>query len=353
MNTAEHRKAIDKLDAEIVRLLNARTTHVLEIGASKSKTGQELYTPDRIKRLTDRLRRLNEGPISDESLRAIYREVISASLSLHGSMTVAYLGPEATYTHQAALGRFGASLNYAPQKTIADVFAEVTRKNADYGVVPIENSTEGVITHTLDLFVDSELKIVAQALMPINHCLIGKTKQSGIKRLYSHPQALAQCRAWIQAHLPQVEVVETSSTTRAAEFAGKERGAAAIASSLAADLYKLKIIQSGIQDNVGNATRFLILGRNSPDPTGADRTSLMFSIAHKTGALHKALEPFRRRRINMTKIESRPSKRKAWEYFFFVDIDGHEKDTKVANALKSLSDHCSLVKVLGSYPTMD
>jgi len=353
MTIAQRRKLIDKLDAEIVRLLNERTTLALEIGEEKAKSGEELFTPDRVKRLIDRLSKLNKGPLSDDSLRAIYREVISGSLAQHKTMTIAYLGPEATYTHQAALNRFGASLNYAPQKTIADVFAEVERKSADYGVVPVENSTEGVVTHTLDMFVDSDLKVVAQALMPIKHCLIGKVKLSGVKRLFSHPQALAQCRGWIQTHLPKAEIVETSSTTRAAEEASKQKASAAIASSLAAEVYRLKVIDEGIQDSVGNMTRFLVLGRKSPEPSGDDRTSVMFSIAHKAGALHKALEPFRRRRINMTKIESRPSKRKAWEYFFFVDIEGHEQDRKVANALASLAEHCSLVKVLGSFPTMD
>ncbi len=352
MPIARRRQLIDKLDAEIVRLLNERTALVLEIGEEKIRADEELYTPGRIKALIDRLSNLNEGPLSDASLRAIYREVISGSLAQHKTMTIAYLGPAATYTHQAALNRFGSSLDYAPQKTIGDVFTEVARGSADYGVVPIENSTEGVVTHTLDMFVDSDLKIVAQALMPINHCLIGKTKLKGVKKLFSHPQALAQCRGWIQEHLPHVDVVETSSTTRAAEHAATEKGAAAIAGSLAAEIYKLKVIQAGIQDSLGNTTRFLVLGRKSPDPTGDDRTSIMFSIAHKAGALHKSLEPFRRRRINMTKIESRPSKRKAWEYFFFVDIEGHEKEPKVARAIASLSEHCSLVKVLGSYPTM-
>jgi len=353
MTIAQRRKIIDKLDAEIVRLLNERTSLVLEIGEEKARTNQELYTPDRIKVLVDRLARLNKGPLSDESLRAIYREVISGSLAQHKTMTIAYLGPAATYTHQAALNRFGASLNYAPQKTIADVFAEVERASADYGVVPVENSTEGVVTHTLDMFVDSDLKIVAQALMPINHCLISRIKRGGIKKLFSHPQALAQCRGWIQTHMPDAEIVETTSTTRAAERAKEEKASGAIASSLAGEIYKLKVLESGIQDSAGNMTRFLVLGRKSPEPSGDDRTSVMFSIAHKSGALHKALEPFRRRRINMTKIESRPSKRKAWEYFFFVDIEGHEKDAKVARALESLGEHCSLVKVLGSFPTME
>jgi len=331
-------------------LLNDRTRHVLEIGSLKLKQGEEIYAPHRELAVLQRAARLNKGPMTDESLRAIYREIMSSALSLEKSMTIAYLGPEATFTHQAAIRRFGASLRYSPQKTIADVFAEVSRNRADYGVVPVENSTEGVVTHTLDMFVDSDLKIVAQIVMPIQQCLIGKTGRNSIKTLYSHPQPLAQCRTWIQNNLAEAEVIETSSTTRAAEMAAKEKNSAAIASSLAAERYKLQILEADIQDNSANMTRFFVLGRQCSPPTGRDRTSVMFSIADRVGALYRALAPFRRFRINMTKIESRPSKRKAWEYFFFVDCDGHMSDSKVAKALSMLGEHCSYVKVLGSYP---
>jgi chorismate mutase / prephenate dehydratase len=249
--------------------------------------------------------------------------------------------------------RFGSSLHYSAQKTIADVFGEVARKRADYGVVPIENSTEGVVTHTLDMFVDSELKIVAQIVMPIQQCLVGNCKRNQIKKLFSHPQALAQCRLWLQNNLPHVEVIETSSTTRAAEFAAENGNAAAIASALAAERCKLRILQADIQDNSENVTRFLVLGRQIGPPTGQDRTSLMLSIAHEVGALHRALAAFRRHRLNMTKIESRPSKRKAWEYYFFVDCDGHMHDKRVAKAIELLNEHCHLVKVLGSYPKIE
>lgn len=353
MNISEHRKAIDNLDEEIVRLLNERTRHVLEIGTLKLKQGEEIYAPHRELAVLQRLVKLNNGPITEESLRAIYREIMSSALSLEKSMTIAFFGPEATFTHQAAIRRFGASLRYSPQKTIADVFAEVSRNRADYGVVPVENSTEGVVTHTLDMFVDSDLKIVAQIVMPIQQCLIGKTPRDAIKKLYSHPQPLAQCRTWIQNNLPDAEVVETSSTTRAAELAGKEKGSAAIASSLAAERYNLQVLESDIQDNSGNMTRFFVLGRHCSPPTGHDRTSIMFSIVDKVGALHAALAPFRRFKLNMTKIESRPSKRKAWEYFFFVDCDGHYEDKKVADAIKQLGEECNFLKVLGSYPNVE
>jgi chorismate mutase/prephenate dehydratase len=354
MSIPEHRKAIDKLDAQIVRLLNDRTRHVLEIGDIKLKAGEEIYAPHRERAILQRICKLNSGPITNESLRAIYREIMSSALSLEKSMTIAYLGPEATFTHQAAIQRFGASLRYSAQKTIADVFSEVTRSRAEYGVVPVENSTEGVVTHTLDMFVDSELKIVAQIILPIQHCLVSNCKRDEIQKLYSHPQTLAQCRSWVQNHLPNAEIIETSSNARSAEFAAKEKKSAAIAGSLAAERYGLRILESDIQDNSANATRFLVLGRQcTTPPTGNDRTSFMLSIHHTVGALHEALAPFRRYRLNMTRIESRPSKRKAWEYYFFVDCEGHLQDRKVANAIVQLQKQCNLVKILGSYPNGD
>jgi chorismate mutase/prephenate dehydratase len=301
----------------------------------------------------NRICRRNQGPITNESLRAIYREIMSSALSLEKSMTVAYLGPEATFTHQAAIRRFGSSLRYASQKTITDVFAEVSKDRADYGVVPIENSTEGVVTHTLDMFVDSDLKIVAQIVLRVQHCLLGNCRRPQIKKLFAHPQSLGQCRGWVQANLPRVEIIETSSNARSAELAAKENESAAIAGVLAAEKYGLRVLEHDIQDNAANATRFLVLGRQCSPATGHDRTSLMFSIADQVGALYRALAPFRRYRINMTKIESRPSKRKAWEYFFFVDCDGHMSDRKVAKAITLLNEHCSYVKVLGSYPNAE
>src|SRR5437773_6000152 len=353
MNIPEHRKAIDKLDAQIVKLLNERTKHVLAIGEIKLKAGEEIYAPHREGAVLHRICRLNPGPMSNESLRAVYREVMSSALSLEKSMTIAYLGPEATFTHQAAIHRFGASLRYAPQKTITDVFSDVSKSRADYGVVPVENSTEGVVTHTLDMFVDSELKIVSQIVLPVQHCLLSNCRRVQIKKLFAHPQALGQCRAWVQNHLPRAEIIETSSNARSAEFAAKEKESAAIAGVLAAEKYGLPVLESDIQDNAANATRFLVLGRQCSPPTGKDRTSLMFSIVDKVGALYRALSPFRRYRINMTKIESRPSKRKAWEYFFFVDCDGHMSEGKLAKALNLLGEHCSYVKVLGSYPNAE
>src|SRR5258708_25334075 len=353
MNIPDHRKAIDKLDGQIVKLLNERTRHVLAIGEIKRKAGDEIYAPHRERSVLTRISRKNPGPITTDSLKAIYREIMSSALSLEKSMRIAYLGPEATFTHQAAIRRFGASLTYSPQKTITDVFTEVSKNRADYGVVPIENSTEGVVTHTLDMFVDSDLKIVAQIVMPVQHCLISRSRKSRIKKLFAHPQSLGQCRRWVQANLPRVEIIETSSNARSAEFAARDKDSAAIAGVLAAEKYAVPVLEHDIQDNAANATRFLVLGRQCSPPTGKDRTSVMFSIVHQVGALYRALAPFRRFRINMTKIESRPSKRKAWEYFFFVDCDGHFHDRRVAKALSLLGEHCSYVKVLGSYPNVD
>ena len=353
MSLSEHRQAIDQLDAQIVKLLNERTRHVLAIGEIKLKAGEEIYAPHRERAVFERVCTQNSGPITNDQLRAIYREVMSSALALEKTMVIAYLGPEATFTHQAAIRRFGSSLKYASQKTIADVFTEVGKKRADYGVVPVENSTEGVVTHTLDMFVDSDLKIVSQIILPVQQCLMSNSPRAQIKKLYAHPQSFAQCRGWIQNHLPRVEIIETSSNARSAEFAAQEKNSAALGGVLAAEKYGLQILEQDIQDNAANATRFLVLGRQCSPPTGDDRTSLMVSVADKSGALHQAIAAFRRFKINMTKIESRPSKRKAWEYFFFIDCAGHFQDAKVAKAIALLGEHCNFVKILGSYPNVE
>jgi len=353
VSISKHRQAIDRLDARIVRLLNDRTKHVLAIGDIKLAAGEEVYAPHREQSVLKRVCTLNRGPMTDDQLRAVYREVMSSALALEKTMTIAYFGPEATFTHQAAIQRFGSSLKYSPQKTIADVFTEVSKKSADYGVVPVENSTEGVVTHTLDMFMDSDLKVVSQIVLPVQQCLLSNSPRKQIKKLYVHPQSLAQCRGWIQTHLPAAELVETSSNARSAELAAREKSTAAIAGVLAAEKYGLRILETDIQDSADNATRFLVLGRQCSPPTGDDRTSLMLSVADKAGALHEAIAAFRRYQINMTKIESRPSKRKAWEYFFFIDCEGHAQDRRVAKAIQLLGQHCNFVKVLGSYPNME
>ena len=353
MNISEHRQAIDQLDAQIVTLLNERTRHVLAIGDIKLKAGEEIYAPHRERAVFDRVCSHNQGPMTNDQLRAIYREVMSSALALEQTMTIAYLGPEATFTPQAAIRRFGSSLSYAAQKTIGDVFTEVSKHRADYGVVPVENSTEGVVTHTLDMFVDSDLKIVSQIVLRVQQCLMSNSPRERLKKLFVHPQSLAQCRGWIQTHLPKVEIIETSSNARSAELAAAEKGAAAIGGALAAEKYQLRILEQDIQDNAANATRFLVLGRTCSPPTGDDRTSLMISVADKAGALHQAIAAFRKQKINLTKIESRPSKRKAWEYFFFIDCAGHVQDGKLAKAIELLGQQCNFVKILGSYPNTE
>jgi chorismate mutase/prephenate dehydratase len=362
VNIPEHRQAIDQLDAHIVRLLNERTRHVLAIGDIKLAAGEEIYAPHRERAVFERVCEANAGPMTDEQLRAIYREIMSSALALEKTMTIAYLGPEATFTHQAAIRRFGSSLRYASQKTIADVFTEVAKNRADYGVVPVENSTEGVVTHTLDMFVDSDLKIVSQIVLPISFCLAAKlpsVKMAEIRKIFAHPQAMAQCRSWIQKNLPSVEVIETSSNAQSALSTAflrnpkQFRHIVAVTGTLAAEKYGLRILEQNIQDNAANATRFLVLGRQCSPPTGDDRTSLMVSVSDKVGALHEAIAAFRKFKINLTKIESRPSKRKAWEYFFFIDCDGHAQDKKVAKAIEHLGEHCNFVKILGSYPNTD
>lgn len=344
------RSKIDAIDSKLVRLLNERTKLVLEVGKVKHEVGEEFYAPHREEAVFRRVTGKNNGPLPDNSLRAIYREIISSSLALEKPLVIAYLGPEATYSHMAAVKNFGASLRYEPLPSIADVFTDVSKGRADYGVVPIENSTEGAVTHTYDMFVDSELKICAQILLPIRHNLMSAGRRDQIKKLYSIGQVFAQCRQWLQVNLPQVEMIEVSSSTRAAEIAKTDPQAGALASALAAEKYRLTIHDANIQDSSENVTRFLVIGRKSSARTGHDKTSLMFSVQDRVGALHDCIQAFKRCRINMTKIESRPNRKKAWEYYFFVDVLGHADDARVKKALAELAKHTMFVKILGSYP---
>lgn len=352
MDLNQLRAQIDQIDGEIVERLNRRTELASEIGRIKREQGGEIYVPKREEEVFAKITALSRGPLGAPALRAIYREVISAAIALEKTTTVAYLGPPATFCHQAALKSFGASLEYYPRPSVSDVFAAVERGDADYGVIPIENSTEGSVSHTLDMLAESELKILSQVFLEISHHLIARAPISGIRRVYSRDQALAQCRRWLQTHLPKAEFTECSSTARAVQIAAEEEGAAAIASSLAADLYGVPVVAPNIQDKADNTTRFFVMGRKSSGALGGgrDRTSLLISISDSPGALHASLEPFSRRGINLCKIESRPSKRRVWDYYFFVEIVGHHDDGPVQEALGELRRHCSLVKWLGSYP---
>ncbi len=353
MTLGEIRSRIDEIDAQLLDLLNQRADLVHEVGVLKKRDGVSIYAPEREEKLLRSLMELNErrkGRLPAIAVRAIYREIMSASFALEKGLTIAYLGPIATWSHQAAREKFGASVDYSPQSSIAEVFNVVARGKADYGVVPIENSTEGAVSYTLDQFMDSELRVCAQFLLKIENNLIAKVPREKIRTVYSHPQVIGQCRQWLRHNLPDVDLVEVSSTTRAAELASKEPDSAALAGCMAAEVYHLDILESSIQDSPNNTTRFLIIGPNGCPPTGDDKTSIMFSVQDKPGALFSALAPFKDLRINMSKIESRPSKRKAWEYFFFVDVDGHADDPALVKALAELQKHCSFVKILGSYP---
>jgi chorismate mutase/prephenate dehydratase len=347
------RSKIDEIDAKLVRLLNARTKFVLEIGKIKHASSGEIYAPDREEAVLRKIVEQGTGPLPAESLRAIYREVMSASLALEKPLVIAYLGPEASYSHLAVIKKFGSSLKYEPLPGITDVFVEVAKGRADYGVVPIENSTEGAVTHTYDMFLDSELKICAEIVLPIRHNLMAAVPHDQIKKLYSIPQVLAQCRQWLQINMPHVELIETSSSTRAAQIAKTEPNAGALASSLAAEMYGLTILEANIQDSSENVTRFLVIGRKYPGRTGNDKTSVMFSVQDRVGALHDSIASFKKFKINMTKIESRPSKKKAWEYYFFVDMLGHCEDARVKKALAELAKHTMFVRILGSYPNVN
>ncbi|TKB72799.1 MAG: prephenate dehydratase [Nitrospira sp.] len=349
-----YRTEIDRIDDEILRLLNERSKSVLEIGRLKrlSDGGANLHTPAREAAILDRLMKQNAGPFPNEAIRPVYREIMSASLSLEGPQRVAYLGPRATFTHLASMKQFGESAHYVPVTGIKDVFSEVERGRAHFGVVPIENSTEGVVNHTLDMFIDSTLVIYGEVLQEISHQLLSKSERvEEIKKIYSHPHAIAQCRNWLETHLPHVPLAEVASTARAAELCGDDPSAAAIASELAAQLYGLKVLRSRIEDNTNNFTRFLVLAQKAPERTGKDKTSLMLSVKDKVGALYDLLRPFASLGLNMTKIESRPSRRKAWEYLFFVDIEGHVDEDRVKKALEEIKSRCLFMKILGSYPS--
>ncbi|MDB6135537.1 MAG: pheA [Verrucomicrobiales bacterium] len=347
------RKKIDALDLELLRLLNERAEVVHGIGERKKEKGLMIYAPEREESVLKALVSKNgalQGRLPEKSVRAIYREIMSAALALEDDLKIAYLGPEGTWTHQAALNKFGRSVEYVPKPSFEDVFDEVTRRKAHYGVVPIENSTEGAVSHTLDLFADSPLQICAQILLRIENCLMSAIPREEIKVLYSHPQVFGQCRNWLHQNLPHADRIEVSSTTKAAEIAARTPHSAALGGALGAQLHGLTVLDRSIQDSATNTTRFLVLSEKTCPPTGHDRTSLMFSLRNEPGALYKALTPFNEFHINMSKIESRPSKRRDWEYFFFVDLLGHCEDPALIRALDELEHQCSFVKVLGSYP---
>ena len=351
----ELRKKIDAIDERLLKLLNQRARIVQRIGKLKAGEQVQCHAPDREREIYERLEQLNKAMgehFPQEAVRLIFREIISASRALEAPMQVAYLGPPATFTHMACRQHFGLSTGDVPVGSIKEVFNEVERGRAQYGVVPIENSMEGVVNHTIDMFIDSPLKIAGEVLQEVSHQLLsaGGT-MSAIQRLYSHPHAIAQCKEWIEQNLPGVPVKEVYSTAKAAELCRDDASAAAIASELAARLYGLHIVKKRIEDNPNNFTRFLIISQRSPGRSGRDKTSVMFSVKDRVGALYDMLRDFATHGINLTKIESRPSKKKAWEYLFFVDLEGHVDDRPVGQVLGTLSARCQFLKILGSYPS--
>ncbi len=352
MNDLEKLRAkIDKIDNEILNLLNRRSNIVLDVAHIKRNNKSKFYSPDREREIFERLTTLNKGPFPNETLKVIYREILSASLYLEEPLKVACLGPMATFTHLAALRHFGSSASFVPVIGIKDVFEAVETGKTEFGVVPIENSNEGVITYTLDLFIDYDLKVSAEVMLEITHNLLSRSgDRKRIKKIYSFSPPTAQCRRWLQLNMPGIPIIEATSTANAAELAAHDDDAAAIASELAAEIYNLQFVERSIEDNKHNFTRFLVISKEFPHKTGKDKTSIMFSIKDKPGSLYDILYPLKKAGINLTKIESRPSKRKAWEYIFFVDMEGHINDKKLKKAVESLKDNCLYLKILGSYP---
>ena len=349
------RARIDSVDEQIQQLINQRAKLAQLVGISKSRDGHtvDFYRPEREAQVLRRARERNRGPLRDEEVVRLFREIMSACLAQQEPLKVAYLGPEATFSQTAVLTHFGHSVRALPLGSIDEVFHEVESAAADFGVVPIENSTEGTVNHTLDRFSASPLKICGEVELRIHHYLMGNMSALGrIVRVCSHPQSLAQCRGWLQEHLPTLELVPASSNGEAARRARDERGTAAIAGETAAEIYGLKVLEAQIEDRGDNTTRFLVLGRKILAASGQDRTTLLVSIADtdSPGALHRLLEPLARHRVSMTRIESRPSHRRKWDYIFFIDIEGHAEEPHVARALAALKRRASLFRVLGSYP---
>ncbi len=350
MQIPDLRRRIDEVDSEILRLLNLRARLVVDVGRVKAEQHLDFHVPQREEEIYTRLTAENAGPFPSRAVRPVFREVISACLSLEHPLRVGYLGPRATFCHLAAMERFGLSAQFVAMHSIADVFAEVEKDNADFGVVPVENSTEGVVSYTLDLFVDSPLLICGEVVVEAALHLLSKASSlDDVRKIYSHPHGLAEARKWLERNAPHVSVVETSSTGAAAEIAASEAGAAAIASELAGSLYDLGVLHRRIEDHPNNFTRFLVIGKKGAPPTEGNKTSILFSIKDRVGALHRMLQPFADRQINLTKIESRPSKKKVWEYVFFVDFEGHAAAPRAREALALLQEECIFLKVLGSY----
>ena len=347
----ELRAGIDAVDAEIVRLLDRRATLARGIGELKQRDGLAVYAPARERRVLDRVNSLGDGNFPRRGLEAVFREIISTSVSLETRMTVAYLGPEATFTHEAALRSFGSSIALQPQATVAEVFARVERGEVEHGVVPVENSMEGAVTHTLDELMNSPLKICGEVYLPVSQNLLSAgTSPEEVSLVCSHPMALAQAAAWLRREIPGARLEEVESTAEAARRAASQPGVAAVGSVLAAEAHGLKVLARNIQEARTNTTRFIVLGRSWAARTGRDKTSVVFSVKDRPGVLKDALSAFADEGINLTRIESRPSRKRAWTYVFFADFRGHPEEDRVRRAMQSLEDHCPYVSLIGAYP---
>lgn len=351
MDISDLRAQIDEIDKQLVEMINKRAEYASEIGKMKKEKARSIFAPEREAQVLNSVLRNNKGPLADRAISAIFREIISACRALEKPISVAYFGPAGSNTHIASILKFGDSTDFVSCNTIPDVFSSVEHKETDYGVVPVENSTEGIVNHTLDMFLLSDLRICAEIYAPITHNILSSgTDLSQIKRVYSIGTAIAQCRNWLATHLPGVELLEVSSTSKAAKMCEGYPTSAAIASALAAKEYNLNILAEGIEDNPHNKTRFLVVGYSKPNPSGKDKTSIVYAVPHKAGSLYHSLRVFDSHGINLTMIESRPTKQMPWEYVFFVDFQGHEAEENTQSALAELGQMALFVRVLGSYP---
>ena len=344
------RRQIDAFDGQIVELLNARARVVVEIGKLKQQNNAPIYAPDREKAVLEKVRRLNRGPLPDRCLEAVWRELMSGSFALEKPLRIGFLGPEGTFSHAASVRKFGSSVEYVPLADIASVFEEVVRGHIDYGLVPVENSIGGGVVDTLDAFLHSSARVCAEVLITVHHNLLAKEPWEKITRILSKPEVFSQCRNWLSATAKGRAIEPYASTSKAAELASKEPGVAAIGSSIAGELYGLHVLFENIEDNPDNVTRFFVIGREVARKTGDDKTAIMFTTAHKPGALAEVLDVFKENGINLTDIEKRPSKKVNWEYYFFIDAQGHADDENMQAAIEQARQHCLQLTVLGSYP---
>ena len=351
MDLGDWRSRINNLDDEILHLLNQRAEAVLQIGDLKRRQGAPSYVPERESEVLRRLTAASRGAFPSSGVEAVWREILSACRQLERPLTVAFFGPVATFTHQAALNRFGSAADYRPVRTIAEVFDDVEHGRVNQGVVPVENTTEGAVNVTLDRLIDADVTIVGEAYLDITQNLLSHAADLGqIKRVLSHPQGLAQCRAWLARNMPDVPTEEATSTAAAAEMAAGDPTVAAIASDLAGHRYGVPVLRAHIEDNQQNATRFLVISRSPAGPSRRDKTSILFAMPNQPGALHRILEPFARVGLNLTKIESRPAKHRPWDYVMFVDFEGHRDTPVVADVLAETAERTVFLKILGSYP---